>query len=613
MLLPSGAWAVSAPAVQLSDLDRRWEQFTSAEDGSAEELLALDNVERTMLELGVRNLPAHALVLLQSADEALTVDNPVRAERLQEFAERLAPESPQPAFFKAKLEWTMSPANAGPVYISLRTAYASMSSSLAGTAAVSILWRVIAARSIMLFSLLLALALALRYLAPLAMDVRLLSQRTLTLAQGRSLVLLLVAGGSLVFWSPFLAVMATLVATSISLRWSERLFALATVVGLSFLPRLAVDNARLIAVNEFEASRSIMAITAPCDERCLNALERRVEEDPHAALALATVLYRRGGSQNVARSVQLIEALDVSQSAEASLLTLRGNLAFVAGEIVEADALYGEAERVAVTNGQRAAAALNQYRVNSAQGRTTAASRSLERAIAADEPMVEPHIAYDADSQNVVLAIAPIPAASFVEELLRGSSDPTVQAAATEMLSPWYGAVSPRLTIFLSAVVATLLIVGVFFYVRRVGSKRCERCGHPTSRSILAEAYVKRVCVLCYQLGAMPAALTFEQRRARESRIVRWDRLTSVGAPALDLVCPGVGHVAQGRSWLGGFLLALSVLAFSLWTADATPLSIPYSLGEGDLFDGRTQAAILLFMIAFVFANLTRLLLRRSS
>lgn len=605
--------ALQAPAVELSSLDTRWRIMRRAEPGSADEAAAMQSLQRTAIELGLTELPAHSLVLLQEADAANQSGDVGRAETLKTWAEELSPLSAQPAFFDARVSWETRPYDVARIVGHLGRAYRSMHGSLAGATAIGMIWRRAAVEAIAGFSLLLIVLLLIRYAAPIALDVRVRTGRAITLAQGHTLIVLVALTTSLVWNSPFALVCVGVALAAFHAGWLERALLALVVAGLVGIPMLAHDYALLVSANESSNSRVVAAIVAPCDARCVGQLDRLEQQgNANATLALAWVSYRRGTRSAHADALARLDVVDASEAVQVSALrssaaALRGNIAFSQGDSLSAETHYRTAHEHAATATQRAAALLGVYRAQLSLGQRDVASDTLNLALRADDRLVQRHLEATSRTQNAVLAVSPLPASVLTTRALSEGDSRLADDATEELLSAWYGAVAVRYTVPIAGGLAFLLLLGALAKRQHWVARRCTRCGSPTHRWILADAYDRALCALCYPLIAAAGRLTYAQRRAREYRIQRWGTKTRIGAWVADVLVPGAGHFCEGRTALGLLPLLLGTATVLLALLDTTPLSIPYALGSDRLFTGQLPLAILTAMVAWGIALLARI------
>ena len=605
--------ALRPPAVELASLDTRWRILRRAEAGSTAETAAMQALQRTAIELGLSELPAHSLVLLQEADAALRAGDVGRAETLKTWAHDLSPRSAQPAFFDARVAWEARPYDVARIAGHLTQAYRELSGSLSGAAALGILARLAFAEVLVGLSLLFVLLLLLRHSASIALDLRLLAGRTLTLPQGQALLVLCLLATWL-FTSSLFALLAVGIAlTAFHVGLKERVLLALAVGALVAVPLLAHDYARLVAANELSNSRIVSAIVAPCDARCDEQLRRlEAQGRGNASLALAWVSYRRGTRSGRAEALAHLDALNASPAAavpavRSSATSLRANVAFAQADWASADMLYRAAFDTAESPAQRAAALFGLYRAQLASGQRELAADTLNLAMRADDRVVARHLDPESTTQNAVLPTSPLPASAVMARGLGDSDTDLVDDASGELLEGWFGAVPASFTPPIAGALALCLLLGGLLKRRHRVAARCTRCGSPTHRAILADAYDRGVCALCYPLITGAGMLTFAQRRAREYRIDRWATRTQLGGWVADLLVPGAGHFCQGRTLLALPCLALAVAAVVLVTLDTTPLSVPYALGSDRLFTGQVPLAVGAAVLAYALALVGRI------
>lgn len=592
---------ISAPRVEFPVLARRWAQFQAATDGTDAEREKLADFHETALELGLLELPAHALVLMQQAAAAEDAGNRARAEELTDWAEMLAPSSPQPDFFRARQMFSDSPWALGRVIGHVRGGYQELGTTPAGSAAVGRQWRGIVVRGGLIFSLLFGLFLALRHGTALAHDLRLALVKTLTLGQSTALVALLLVAAPLLFWSPFTFVISAFFVCALHMNIRERVIG-ALVLGLcASAPTLTAQEAQLVAATDDNVGRIVNAIVRPCNERCSQLLELAVERDgrDEAALVTAWNEYKRGTPDRIRHASEMLEGLELSPAARASAEVLRGNIAFVSTDLEAAEQHYLEAHRLAADGTQRAVAHYALYRLHAVAGRSAMQESSLLAARAEDAEFVANYIDYTGRSQNRVLPVCPIPPGS-VEIAEDAESLALAESAATQLLKGRYGALPASVTLPIVGASLFILLVGTAARRMRLVSRRCSRCATPVSRWVLDQAYLSKICILCFQLDRASQHLRREQRDARQARIDRWAEAAPKLTLAANLLAPGGGLVIAGWTMTGAFFAALYSGAIALLMADTIVDATPYTLPQTSLFDGRIAVAAIVLGIVYL-------------
>lgn len=592
---------IQAPSIQPAALDARWHILREAPEGSEQETRAFEALRSTALELGLTSLPAHSLVLLQQADTALTQGDTARAMLLRDRAAALAPDSAQPAFFDARVAWLTEPWNAPRIARALWAAYGSMNASIAGRHALASQWRQFAGLALVVLSLLVSVLLLVRHGGRLAYDARLAALRAPSLPQARALIALVIIAPALVMWSPFVFAVTCVALVAIYLSVLERAVAAALMAGLCMLPTLAAQYASAIESADGDDVRALPAASQPCDVRCERELQHILDRSDSsvAALSLSWVDYRRGTIEGRQRAAARLAERSFPGPLESSAETLRGNLAVVGGDLEGAARAYERAGASAVTDLQAAVAYYNLFRVRTLQNRTDAATQAIGRAYAAGESRIDPWVAYDGRSQNLVLMLSPIPSSVGLHVEPAPENRWLIDGAVDELLSPWLGAVPVPLSLPLAAAAGAWVILSWLVARSRVVSVRCTRCATPSSRFVYEPAWEARLCVMCYQARTVPGELTREQLVARERRVDDWQALTRRAGVVAAFVMPGAAQIVAGRTASGLVLLLTFALGVGLFIVDPTPMAVPYSLGTERLFDGRVQLAVALVALSF--------------
>ena len=592
---------VSPPRVHFPVLDRRWAQFQSSGDGTERERETLADFHETMLELGLLEMPAHALVLMQQAAAAESSGDRARADQLTDWAEQLAPGSPQPHFFRARQAFNDSRFGLGAVTSHVRAGYRELRTTRAGTAAVGRQWRGIVVVGGLLFSLLFALALAARHGTAVAHDLRLALVKTLTRGQSTALVALLIAAPPLLLWSPLAFIISTLLVCALHMTIRERLVGLLVLALCAAAPILTADEARLIAASDDNASLIVDAVVGPCNQRCVELLELAGERDgrAEASLVLAWNDYKRGTPDRLRRAAELVGGLELKGGVHSSGQVLLGNIAYAEGDFDEADARYREAYDHADNATQRAVAHYALSRVHSAENRPELEQTALLAARAEDGAFVSNYIDYIGRSQNRLLPISPIPPEALSTSGSEERQQETAEGAARQLLRPWFGSIPPSVAPTTAGAAAFLLLVGIAGRRMRLVSRRCTRCATPVSRWVLDQAFRSALCILCFQLERAARHLRREQRGARRERIERWREAAPKLTLAANLLAPGAGLMIAGWTMTGAFFSAVYASALAILLAESVADATPYTLPESALFDGRIAAAVGLLAISF--------------
>lgn len=593
---------IQPPSIQPAALDARWHILREAPAGTEQEERAFEALRTTALELGITSLPAHSLVLLQQADEALSRGDTARAMLLRDRAALLDPDSAQPAFFDARVAWMTSPWNAPRILRALGGAYVKMNASIAGRHALASQWRQFAGLALVVLSFLVCTLLMFRHGGRLAYDVRLAALRAPSLPQARALVALVIIAPALVLWSPFVFAVTCAVLVAVYLTLPERVIATILMAGLCALPGLASQYASAIESADGDDVRALPAGRQPCDVRCERELARIIERSDNAvaALSLAWVDYRRGTVEGRARASERLASRSFTGALESSAETLRGNIAVLAGDPDTAQRAYERAAASAASQEQAAAAWYNLFRLHTLHSRTDAAAQAIRNAYDAGGSSIDPWVNYEGRSQNLVLMSSPIPPSVGLHVAPAPENRWLIDGAVDELMAPWLGAVPVETSLTVAAGAAAWLVLSWLVARSRVVAIRCTRCTTPISRFVYEPAWEARLCVLCYQARTVPGELTREQLVAREQRVDDWRALSRRASVIAAFIMPGAAQIVAGRVASGFLLLTTFALGVGLFIVDPTPMAVPYSLGTDRLFDGRLQLAATLIAVSFL-------------
>lgn len=584
-------------------LDDRWRVLRQTAPGSPDEEQAFLSFERTALDLGYVDLPAHALALLLEAETARRAGDVGRASVLRTRAAQIAPTSPQPAFFRARLAADEGPASVVPMTRYLSRAYQRLGQTVAGHLALQTFGRELAGIAFLVFAMLFGLVAALRAIGPAALDVRLLSARTLTLGHARTLVVLLLIAPAAVLWSPWLALLGLFVLSAPYLRFGARALSVMILGGIMSLPLVMQDTVRLLASPVAATETALSAMVGPCDATCARTLASATATgDSVARLAEAWVAYRRGTPSGL-EAAQVLLGDEVWSEAEASSASLlAGNIAFNQDRVDAAEHAYLRAFEMAHTSTQRAAALFNLYRLGLHVGAREAAQTSLDQAMQLDSPLVDRYLRHQARSQNLMLAIAGVPASALTDSIGAATDLELADRASAELFARAIGRLPPALTGPIALGVAGWMLLWALLSRMRWTATRCLRCGHGSSRFVSREAFSKLRCAPCMELQHGAGSLSIAERKWREERIERWERWTGTLGLLSVVLAPGTAALAAGYAFRGAGILALTAMAAGLVLVDPTPLSVPYALGSGTQFDGRLPVAAALYACAVLLA-----------
>jgi len=597
---------ILAPPFSESTFIPRWQLFREEEAGSEAEIAAFESLKTIAFELGLTDLPAHSLVLLQESLLAEEEENHVRAAQLLTWSVELSPHSPSREFSLTKRALQNSIFNVTEYSGHLRKGYRELWETLAGRAALEALWRASLLRFIAIFSAMLAFVLFIRHSGQAVFDLRLLSGRTLSLIQARWLLGVLALTPALIFFSPILAIFVFLAIISPYFSWLERGIVFVLLFLLIFAPPLARNASRAQAIESSMGQMITSALTSPCDHRCQERLRNVIEQEnnQNASLALAWVLFRQEGIRNAEeiRSLTPIdsEELGVSSSAQ----TLLGNVCFVENNFNLAIEHYEQALVHAQTPQQHGAATLNLYRAYDQVGNAEQAQSNLLLATQSHLPIVDRFRIYNGQTQNRVLMFSPLPTDSaYTAEL--NSVDPEVaQTMLHARLAPFFGEFHPLLFLRSIYFLIFLVFIGIFPYHFRISSDRCSSCATPTSKKIFEKAHAMRLCVMCYQLRTISGQLTYHQRVARETRVERWRARSSAFKVFSNVIAPGLGFMLSGWTLIGmsfGFFFAVGI---TLLLTQTRILAIPYALSNTQVVYGIHRIGGAIFFITWLVSSI---------
>lgn len=589
---------LTPPTVQNAAAAGLWSDVLAHGVQNAEGARAYTEFRTAMAELGVREMPAHAAVLLGQAAEQLERGERAAAESLRDRAEELAPRSAEPRFFAAYIRWRTEPWNVPAIVRESAAGVAAMTSSVRGGFA----WRAQALTLLLLasclFALLASLGIVVAHGGRVAHDLRLVLRRGPTVPQSTALVGVAVFAPAVLFWSPLLFVASAWAVTFAHLRRSERVVGVLVAAFLALTPSIA--DRTVVAVLGAPGGETSVNIERPCGVRCVEQLDAQsAHGDVAAQVARAWVHYLGGNADQRRRAAAALEAMtasEVSPGVAASLRVLRGNLSFAEGDLDAAETSYRDAYEVAVSNRQRAAAMLNLYRVYSAQGLEGSAQEAMSAARRFDAALAEEAERYTGTSQNRLLAsAAPVPA------MVPPDPDSRAQAIA-RLTDAWVGAVPLTMSPLLAILVVLLIALGIVPAVRQWTSRRCACCASPVSRFVLTPAYDAARCVLCFQLDTARHEMRARRVRAREERIEAWVEAAPKLGWIANIAVPGLGLLAAGWTVTGSLASALFGFGIACWLVPGAAVSQPYALTEGAGFDGFSVLGGLCVAVAYAVA-----------
>ena len=567
----------------------RWRQFRLSVPGSDGEDEAFEQLVAATLTAGVTNVPAYSTVLLRDAYVEHQNGRFDRARALFEWALVLSPESAQPQFLRAQMEFDESPLGFGRYIGPIRAGYRQLQTEVDGRIAVALHWRTLLLWFLGLLGALFLLAMVIRHSGLLAHDLRLVSGGELSLPQARGLVAVLIAAPAIVFWSPIVLVVTIIIVVASYLSWSERVLALGVLASLAATPFITEDIARLEAVASTDSMRVSRALHSPCDARCRERLTIQVNAhgEPSATLALAWAYYRLGDDRSLERAAVLLSSNEYASPWGVPALTLQGALAFAGGDTEAAGEAFEQARELSDNPTQEAASVFNLSTVARAEGRYEDARSIQSEAAALDPDGVERYNRYAQEPGDLYVINPPVSAEAMLDELLAAANPGFVQELENEMYAPWVGQLAASAVIPLCGAGAIWLVLSLLLRRRHVVSIRCGRCATPTSAVIYRDAYDKELCILCYQLSTVSRQLTPVQRDARKKRIEKWNRTAPVMLVFTNVVVPGAGLLIGGRTWLGLIVTVMVVFGAVLLGSNSGMVAVPYSVRPDHVFDAR--------------------------
>jgi hypothetical protein len=199
---------------------------------------------------------------------------------------------------------------------------------------------------------------------------------------------------------------------------------------------------------------------------------------------------------------------------------------------------------------------------------------------------------YRGRSQNrTITSCLPGAESAYVIALTRVSPELTDEIRRT-LLRPYVGDLSEaQLQRIVIGVLAWLLLAALL-PLARVPSEHCRECGTPTSRFVYRTAYLESRCVLCYQLHAIKAQLTFPQQHARDHRARSRTARIRGFASVLGTLSPGAGLLFRG-SVVPGLLIALTAaIGAAVISVSGSLLAAPLHFEPAFSFDGRAPLGL---------------------
>lgn len=600
------------PAVESTTLDLRWSAWRLTESGSANEAQAWEAFRSTALELGLLNLPAHAAALQLEAAQEHASGHASRAQTLIERASELAPESAIPHFVAARRTAQSDPTAWIELGRQINDGYRALLRSFDGQRALHGLWRRAAVTAITLLCGLLTAAMLVRHAGRAVFDVRLLMLRAPTIGQTRVIVAMALATPAVLLGSPLLGLVCAGVLVAPYLVWKERLALAGAFAALVLVVPLAHESARGTVASTSPGRGVLAAMREPCDLQCQADLEARALTDDDAAVALAAVNFRYGTTDRLRRAEQLVATVQSGTAAAASADVLRGNLAALRGDLTAAERHFTDAAQRASDRRQQAAALYNLSRVYSEQHDMTAEGDALLLATQLDPDRVASVVEYRGRSQNRVWLVAALPAAALWQEALEEADPDAVTAVFTEQIRWWTGALPLEAGRTLPLAVVAWIALSALLGRARLVSIRCRNCAAPTHRFVYSTAFLDGRCVLCYQLAAIPAELSFAQRTARERRQADFEDLKDRGLWVATFAFPGGAALLRGQTVGGLTCVLVAVCGAVPLLVPSVVATLPYAPARSVVLDGRVVVAVMLLTLAWSLSLGIEFLARRS-
>ena len=592
---------VDPPNLTVIELEQRWQIFRGAEAGSEQEISTFELVSAAGRELGAPSLIDHAQLLLLDAERANESGNTGRAEQLAGWAERLAPDSAEVAFYHADRIWRSEPWNLFDLSSSIIVAsQASLERTPSRLILELHLWTLLWWTAIILVVGFAASQLW-RYFRLASYDLASLVSHV---APARWMSVLLVSGillPAVVFGSPFLAILLSYILVWAYQRPPERVVALILIAGLAGMPNLADRMGRLVSAASSSVSFLDRSQNELCEGTCYARLESLLDQSPSDQLVHFTVALlsaRRGDPDSLRRAWDLLDSASFSAEYAPSVDLLRANIQALAGQSYGARRTFENLLTGPDLDATLATAAnFNLYRVLSDLGDQPGAEARLEAARGHDHEAVIEALDPGSRRTNLWLMLPGIPPGLLYEAAIR-EGDAASAAAAAEIWRRVSGSLNPD-----QARVAVLVIGALCLFMVLVGrwmraSASCPKCGHVMSRRETPTQAEAGYCVGCYDLFMEGASLDAAERKGLEAKVDQFAQVQRQRTMVGNIVIGGGGFLLRGRVLLGTPLLALAILGGVLLFCSAPAVASSFAIST-DRFDGRQLLAGVCLLVGY--------------
>ncbi len=595
---------VRPPASSAVQLDIQW----NLRRGANNEEALKENFEAYhtgALQLGLRNRPEQAAVLLLEAQDLAKEGKNDLAQRRLKQARLLAPDMPMVDFATAGFLWETSPASVLKISDALMQGHQRTWSQLSSRMPLLTNLVVILFGAMSLFVLVLSLLVSARHLDLLAADLGRFLPSGITRPQLVILGALLIITPGILLGSPLLSVLVALCLTGAYMNWHERIGALMLTGAVALLPMAVQMGSAGIGFADSEASQLAHWGTAGCLEECQEALAQPASKDMDPALLRArhflsaTSKLRRGpreGYPSVIKSMEKILAQPDLIRPERYAATL--NLGVAQAMTEDHDAARDSFERAAQLRPKHWQPLLNISRVLEIQKDPAGSGAAIQKAIA-----IGGNEAADASQRPeketaIYFATANLP----IEPLFLAHMEKATQKDAPT-ISSWKrigGALPLEATPSLAGGAAALLIVTFLAGKVAGAATRCPSCGqsmHRHHEGPNGEVHgVCRSCHRCFKDNS--TTMDYNTRVKHEARVDAWESRKKWQLRVGNALVPGLGS-ALGGSGFGVWLFLTAATGISLLWIHQWPLRDPWHLTTL-WFDGMRALGVILLGLAFL-------------